>query len=56
MDKKTPLFIGHEVKELVKESLPKFGREKKLKPKDKTVRNALKDLYYLQRVLAGGCE
>ena len=56
MDKKTPLFIGHEVKELVKESLPKFGREKELKPKDKTVRNALKDLYYLQRVLAGGCE
>ena len=56
MDKKTPLFIGHEVNELVKESLPKFGREKKLKPNDKTVRVALKDLYYLQRVLAGGCE
>ena len=56
MDKKTPMFIGHEVKELVKESLPKFGREKKLKPKDKEVRNTLEDLYYLQRVLAGGCE
>ena len=56
MDKKTPLFIGHEIKELVTESLPKFGREKKLKPKDKAVRNALKDLYYLQRRLAGGCE
>jgi len=56
LDKKTPLFIGHEVKELVKESLPKFGREKELKPNDITVRNTLKDLYYLQRVLAGGCE
>jgi tetratricopeptide (TPR) repeat protein len=56
MDKKTPLFIGHEVKELVKESLPIFGREKKLKPNDITVTNSLKDLYYLQRVLAGGCE
>jgi tetratricopeptide (TPR) repeat protein len=56
MDKKTPMFIGHEVKELVKESLPKFGREKKLKPNDKEVRNTLEDLYYLQRVLAGGCE
>jgi len=51
-----PMFIGHEVNELVKESLPKFGREKKLKPKDETVKNALTDLYYLQRVLAGGCE
>jgi tetratricopeptide (TPR) repeat protein len=56
MDKKTPMFIGHEVKELVKESLPKFGREKELKPNDKEVRNTLEDLYYLQRVLAGGCE
>ena len=56
MDKKTPMFIGHEVKELVKESLPKFGREKKLTPNDKEVRNTLEDLYYLQRVLAGGCE
>jgi len=56
MDKKTPMFIGHEVKELVKESLPKFGREKNLKPNDKEVRNTLEDLYYLQRVLAGGCE
>lgn len=56
MDKKTPMFIGHEVKELVKESLPKFGREKQLKPNDKEVRNTLEDLYYLQRVLAGGCE
>ena len=56
MDQKLPMFIGHEVNELVKESLPKFGREKKLKPKDETVKNALKDLYYLQRVLAGGCE
>jgi tetratricopeptide (TPR) repeat protein len=56
MDKKTPLFIGHDVKELVKESLPKFGREKELKPNDITVKNTLKDLYYLQRVLAGGCE
>ena len=56
MDKKTPLFIGHEIKELVKESLEKFGREVKLKPNDKEVRNTLQDLYYLQRILAGGCE
>jgi tetratricopeptide (TPR) repeat protein len=56
LDKETPLFIGHEIEALVTESLQKFGREKKLKPKDKAVRKALKDLYYLQRILAGGCE
>ena len=56
LDKKTPLFIGHEIKGLVKESLEKFGREVKLKPNDEEVRNTLKDLYYLQRILAGGCE
>ena len=56
LDKKTPLFIGHEIKALVTESLEKFGREVKLKPNDKEVRNTLEDLYYLQRILAGGCE
>jgi tetratricopeptide (TPR) repeat protein len=56
LDKKTPLFIGREIKALVSESLEKFGREVKLKPNDKAVRNALEDLYYLQRRLAGGCE
>ena len=56
LDRKTPLFIGHEIRELVTESLEIFGREKKLKPNDKAVRNVLEDLYYLQRRLAGGCE
>lgn len=55
-DKKTPLFIGDEIKNLVKESREKFGREKALRPKDKEVRKVLKDLYYLQSRLAGGCE
>ena len=56
LDKKTPLFIGREIKAQVSESLEKFGREIKLKPNDKAVRNTLEDLYYLQRRLAGGCE
>jgi tetratricopeptide (TPR) repeat protein len=56
LDKKTPLFIGSEIRALVTESLEKFGREVKLKPNDKAVRNTLTDLYYLQRRLAGGCE
>jgi tetratricopeptide (TPR) repeat protein len=55
-DGKTPLFIGDKIKELITEGREKFGREKALKPKDKKVRKALEDVYYLQRRLAGGCE
>ena len=56
VDERTPLFIGDNIKELVTEGREKFGREKALKPKDKEVRKALKDIYYLQSRLAGGCE
>lgn len=56
VDERAPLFRGDEIKEVVKEGVNKFQREKKLKPKDKEVLRALKDVYYLQRRLAGGCE
>jgi tetratricopeptide (TPR) repeat protein len=56
VDERTPLFIGDEIKEVVEEGREKFGREKALKPKDKKVSKALKDVYYLQSRLAGGCE
>jgi tetratricopeptide (TPR) repeat protein len=56
VDKSTPLFLGEDIKDLVKEGAEKLKREKKLKPKDKVVAAALKDVYYLQRRLAGGCE
>ena len=56
VDERTPLFIGNEIKGLVEEAREKLGREKKLRPKDATVKIALKDIYYLQSRLAGGCE
>ncbi len=56
VDERTPRFIGDEIKELVTEGREKFGREKELRPNDKEVRKALKDIYYLQGRLAGGCE
>jgi tetratricopeptide (TPR) repeat protein len=56
VDPRTPLFMGDEIKKLVKEGMEKLEREKTLKPKDEGVRQALKDVYYLQRRLAGGCE
>jgi tetratricopeptide (TPR) repeat protein len=56
VDERTPLFIGDKIKELVTEGRQKLGREKALKPKDREIRKALKDVYYLQSRLAGGCE
>jgi tetratricopeptide (TPR) repeat protein len=56
VDDRTPLFIGDKIKGLVTEGREKFAREKALKPKDKRIKMALKDIYYLQSRLAGGCE
>jgi tetratricopeptide (TPR) repeat protein len=56
VDQRTPRFKGEKIKELVTEGIPKLEREKKLKPNDEEVKQALKDVYYLQRRLAGGCE
>ncbi len=56
VDKKTPLYIGSGLKTLVSEGREKLSREKALKPDDPVVRQALRDIYYLQSRLAGGCE
>ena len=56
VDRKTPLFIGKEIQALVTEALGKLPRERKLKPDDKEIAMALRNVYYLQRRLAGGCE
>ena len=56
VDKKTPLFIGDTMLELINEARGKLQREKKLKPNDRTILIALDDLLYLQRRIAGGCE
>jgi tetratricopeptide (TPR) repeat protein len=56
VDERTPLFIGDKIKGPVTEGREKFAREKALKPKDKRVKMALKDVYFLQSRLAGGCE
>jgi tetratricopeptide (TPR) repeat protein len=56
VDDRTPLFIGDKIKAVVTEGREKFAREKALKPKDKKIKMALQDVYYLQSRLAGGCE
>jgi len=56
VDERTPFYIGDKLERLVKEGMEKFKREKELKPGDESVDKVLKDVYYLQRRLAGGCE
>jgi len=56
LDNHTPLFIGKEINAAVVEGREKFGREQRLKPNDSQVGEALKEVYYLQRRLLGGCE
>lgn len=56
VDKKTPLYIGNTMLDLINEARGKLQREKKLKPNDRTILIALDDLLYLQRRIAGGCE
>ena len=56
VDKKALLYQGEAITKVVKEGTDKFQREQKLKPDDKNVKQALKDVFYLQRRLAGGCE
>jgi len=56
IDKKTPLFMGDEIMDVISETRSKLLREKKLKPGDTSIDIALEDIYYLQRRIAGGCE
>ena len=56
VDKKTPLFLGSEIMDLITEARGILKREKKLKPNDTGISLALEDMYYLQRRIAGGCE
>ncbi|MGA1870006.1 MAG: tetratricopeptide repeat protein [bacterium] len=56
LDKNYYLFINKEVIALLSSAIPKFKREKNLKPNDSEVKQTLRDLYYLRRKVAGGCE
>ncbi len=56
VDKKTPLYIGDEIMELISNARGKLNREKRLKPNDTKIQTAINDIYYLQRRIAGGCE
>jgi tetratricopeptide (TPR) repeat protein len=56
VDKKSRKFIGKRIKSAVKDGMSEAKDSLANSPDDKAARAALKDAYYLERMLAGGCE
>ncbi|CAK8719698.1 MAG: hypothetical protein CDV28_101198 [Candidatus Electronema aureum] len=56
IDRKSPLFVGKDIKKNMLEAKDKLQREVTLKPNDPDIKRALNELLYVQRRLAGGCE
>ena len=55
LDKKTPVFQGKKMGVAVKEALAEIERSLEKNPDDRAMKKYRKDVYYLQRRLAGGC-
>ncbi len=55
-DKKSKKFIGKRIKAAVKDGMAEAKEKLARDPDDHAARVALKDAYYLERMLAGGCE
>jgi hypothetical protein len=55
LDRQTPMFQGKKMEVAVKEALSEIERNIEKNPEDKSMKKYRKDVYYLQRRLAGGC-
>ena len=55
LDRKTPLFQGKKLKLIVKEALSEIETRIKADPGNELVKKYRKDIYYLQRRIAGSC-
>lgn len=55
LDKKTPLFQGKKLKNVVAEALAEIDRHLEQNPGDTTARENRKLMHYLQRRIAGSC-
>jgi hypothetical protein len=55
-DAKSALYQGPLLKKVVDEGLRVYLREKEMRPGDKDVERIIKDLYFMKRSMAGGCD
>ena len=56
LDKKSGKFVGKRVKAAVKDAMDEAKKALAANPDDPKAKAALSDAYYLERMLAGGCE
>ncbi|MEW6088227.1 MAG: hypothetical protein AB1498_07975 [bacterium] len=56
IDERTGLFLGDEIKDVIKKTIFELTGEEKKTPADKIIRQGLKDAYYLRRRFGRGCE
>lgn len=56
VDKKSPRFIGKRIKAAQRDGLSEAKAKLDRDASDASAKSALKDAYYLERMLAGGCE
>jgi len=55
LDKKTSLFQGRKLKKIVSEALAEIEGKIKTNPQNESLKKTRKDIYYLQRRIAGSC-
>ena len=56
LDRRSPLSRRPAIEALVKEAVPRLGERARSNPGNSSLASALKEAYYLQSRLAGGCE
>jgi tetratricopeptide (TPR) repeat protein len=56
VDKKSGKFIGNGINCMLSECKPQLESELSKNPGDKQASGAIRDVHYLERMLAGGCE
>ena len=55
LDKKTPIFQGKKIEVAVKDAIAEIERKIDKNPEDESMKRYRKNVYYLQRRIAGGC-
>ncbi|MDD5772729.1 MAG: hypothetical protein PHX78_04590 [bacterium] len=56
LDEKSELFLGDEIKNVIKKTIYELTEKLKKDPGDKNTKQGLKDAYYMRRRFGRGCE
>jgi hypothetical protein len=56
VDRSSPLDRGELMRQFADQAQPVYLREKELRPDDAGVKRTIKDIYFIRRAMAGGCD